>query len=84
MRGDPINEARLFQYKFPETLWVKIRSFVKNLYNMPVWRNKELSAIVFGGKQNYDYWQTIFETGNSPQGVKVLLEKINLMEMIRE
>jgi hypothetical protein len=84
MRGDPLNEDKLFQYKFPESLWNILRIFVRNLYNMPVWVNKELSTTIFGGKQVYDFWQTIFETGRSPQGVRVLPEKLNLMEMIKE
>lgn len=45
---------------------------------------KELSLSVFGGKQNYDYWQTIFEKGKSSQGQQVLSEPLNLMEMIKE
>lgn len=84
MQGKPIQEDRLFQYKFPEPLWDRIRIFIRNLSNLPVWINKELSATVFGGKQVNDYWQTIFETGKSPQGLQVLAEPINLMEMIKE
>jgi len=49
-----------------------------------LWVNKELSSTVFGGKQNNDFWQTIFETGKSPQGIQVLAEPINLMKMIVE
>jgi hypothetical protein len=82
MQGKPINEQRLFQYKFPEPLWDKIRIFIKNLSQLPIWINNELSKTVFGGKQNNDYWQTIFETGKSPQGIQVLSEPINLMKMI--
>jgi hypothetical protein len=43
---------------------------------------RELSLIVFGGKQNYEFWQTIFEAGRSPQGQQVLPEPLNLMDMI--
>jgi len=82
--GTPINENKLFEYKFPDALWKNISNFIKNLHAMPVWRNTELSRTVFGGKQVYDYWQTIFETGTSPQGIRVLPEKLNLMEMIKE
>lgn len=84
MQGKPIQEKKLFQYKFPETIWDRIRIFVKNLANLPVWINKELSLTVFGGKQNYEYWQTIFETGKSPQGVQVLAEPLDLMKLIQE
>lgn len=84
MQGKPINEDKLFQYKFPESLWDRIRMFLINLSNLPIWINKELSKTVFGGKQDNDFWQTIFETGKSPQGIQVLCEPINLMEMITE
>jgi hypothetical protein len=44
---------------------------------------RTLSATVFGGKQNNSFWQTVFETGKSPQGVPVMPKAINLVEMIK-
>lgn len=84
MQGKPIQEEKLFQYKFPEPLWTKIRTFIKNLANLPIWINKELSNTIFGGKQNYAFWQTIFESGKSPSNVQVLTEPIDLMKMISD
>jgi hypothetical protein len=84
MIGQPVDEQRLFQYPFPEPLWDRIRSYVSNLRRLPVWVNRELSQTTFGGKQNYEYWKKVFETGISPQGQRVLAEPINLMEMIKE
>ena len=81
--GKPIQEERLFQYHFPEQLWENIRRFVRNLAALPLWVNKDLSATVFGGKQNNSFWQTVFETGKSPQGVQVMPKAINLVEMIK-
>jgi hypothetical protein len=52
--------------------------------HLPVWVNKELSLPVFGGKQNYEYWQTIFETAKSPQGQQVLVTALDLMQIIKE
>ena len=83
MLGRPINEDKLFQYRFPQPLWEIIRVFIRNFHNLPLWVNKDLSSTVFGAKQNNDYWQTIFETGKSPQGVQVLAEPIDLMRMIQ-
>jgi hypothetical protein len=83
MKGMPIKKERLFQYEFDIPLWNHIRNFIKNLGNLPLWVNNELSSTVFGGKQNYSYWQSIFETGQSPFGVKVLTESINLIKMIQ-
>jgi len=84
MQGKPIQEDKLFQYKFPEPLWQQIRAFIKNLCGLPLWINKEMSSTIFGGKQNYAFWQTIFESGKAPSNVLVLTEPIDLMKMIAE
>jgi hypothetical protein len=84
MQGKPIKEEKLFQYKFPEPLWDRITVFIKNLSVLPIWINRDLSNTIFGGKQNNDFWQTIFETSKSPQGLQVLVEPINLMNMIND
>jgi hypothetical protein len=81
--GQPIQEDKLFQYRFPEPLWESIETFLKNLKTLPLWANRDLSLSVFGGKQNYEFWQTVFESGRTPQGQQVLPGGINLMEMIR-
>lgn len=81
--GKPIQEEKLFQYHFPDQLWTNIRHFVRNLAALPLWVNKDLSETVFGGKQNNSFWQTVFETGKSPQGVQVMPQAINLVEMIK-
>jgi len=80
-QGHPVDEKKLFQYEFSDTLWKNIRNYVKNLSLLPLWTNNTLSSTVFGGKQNYQYWHTIFTTGASPQGVKVLAQPINLLEL---
>ena len=51
MQEKPIQEKKLFQYRFPEPLWERIRLFVRNLVNLPLWMNQELSATMFGGKR---------------------------------
>jgi len=84
LMGKPVDKKKLFQYKLPEGVWDRVGTFVHNLSQLPVWINYELSLSVFGGKQTYEYWQKIFETGNSPQGQKVLPEPLNLMKMIEE
>jgi hypothetical protein len=57
--------------------------FARHLTKMPLWVNRELSQTVFGGKQNPEYWQTIFESGKTPQNQQVLPSGINLMKMIQ-
>lgn len=84
MLGTPIDEKKLFQYVFPEPLWDRIRAYVANLARLPVWVNRELASTAFGGKQTYAFWQTVFETGKTPQGQQVLAAPLNWMELIRE
>lgn len=83
MQGIPIQESKLFHYKFPDLLWENLSNFLDNLFELPIWSNTEFSATIFGGKQTYDFWQIIFETGKSSQGVDVLPEPIDLMKMIQ-
>lgn len=59
------------------------RKVLRNLAALPLWANKDLSATVFGGKQNNSFWQSVFETGKSPQGVQVMPQAINLVDMIK-
>lgn len=57
--GKPVDPEKLFQYRFSNILWDQIRAYVRNLAGLPVWVNTQLSLTVFGGKQNYEYWQTV-------------------------
>jgi len=51
---------------------------------MPLWINREagLSSAVFGGKQSYDYWKYVFETGKTPEGTPVLLKGLSLDDLL--
>jgi len=84
MAGKPFIQERSFQYKFPEELWDRLRAYLLNLRALPLWVNRDLSATVFGGKQNADFWRTIFSDGKTPQGQQVLTSPLNLMEMIKD
>jgi hypothetical protein len=81
--GKPDPKDRLFQMPFPEQVWENIRKFLENLMVMPLWVNTDLSETIFGGKQNNGFWKTVFETGRTPQGMVVLAQPINLIEMIK-
>ena len=83
MNGRPIDEKKIFQYPIPDSCWENIENFVDALKRMPLWVNKDLSWSVFGGKQNNDYWQEIFESGRAPNGVEVMSSGINIMNMIQ-
>ena len=76
------NRHDFFQEEFPNQLWLNIENFISNLSNLPLWKNKELSLTIFGGKQVYGFWKTIFEKGVSPTGEKVLANPIDMRAMI--
>ncbi|RWO41345.1 MAG: HNH endonuclease [Mesorhizobium sp.] len=80
--GRVVDNERLFQYPFPEQLWVNIGHFIDNLARLPMWINKDASLTVFGGKQTYAFWQVIFESGTSPTGQKVMPSGLDIMNMI--
>lgn len=81
--GKAYDEKKFFQYKFDPQLWTNIRNFVRNLVKMPVWVNKDLASSAFGGKRTYLFWQTIFETGKTPQNQPILPQPIDLTDMIK-
>jgi hypothetical protein len=83
MLGKPDPLDRLFQYPFPEQVWENIAKFLRSLSSLPLWVNRDLSETVFGGKQNNNFWKTVFETGRTPQGMQVLAEPLNLINMIK-
>jgi hypothetical protein len=83
MQGKPDPQERLFQYPFPPQIWENITKFLRSLMALPLWVNRDLSETVFGGKQIYSFWKTVFETGRTPQGQQVLSQPLNLIDMIK-
>ena len=83
--GQPIDEtSKLFQKPIPPTCWNNVENFIDALMTLPLWINKDLSNSVFGGKQNSEYWQSIFENGRTPDEYEVMTSGINIMEMIKQ
>ena len=81
--GQIVDEKKLFQTEFSDVLWSNIRNYLVNLSELPIWMNNSLSATIFGGKQNMQFWHTIFTTGSSPQGTKALMKPLNLIELLQ-
>ena len=48
-----------------------------------MWKDRGMASTVFGGKQVYDYWYTVFRTGKTSDGTRVLAKPINVVEMIQ-
>ncbi len=83
MTGKIYDDRRLFQLRFDEQLWTNIRNFVKNLKDLPLWRDRSMASTIFAGKNNYDYWKNIFESGKNPDGVQILARPLNFTEMAK-
>lgn len=83
IQGKTIQPDGYFQEPFPEQLWENIKKFLHSLAGLPLWMNKELSATLFGGKQNNDYWEHIFKTGKTIDGKQILTKELNVIEMIK-
>lgn len=43
-----------------------------------------MADTIFAGKNNYDYWKKIFETGTTPDGAAVSAQKIKIVEMSKD
>ena len=81
--GIDFDEGNLFQNKFEERLWTNIENFIRNFISLPVWKNRELAKTIFSGKNNWDYWATIFRTGKTEDEIPVLAQPINYQEMLK-
>jgi hypothetical protein len=81
--GKPYNKERFFQYVFPDQLWTNIGNFIDNLARRPLGVDRQASTTIFGGKQTYNFWETIFETGTARGGHKVMPSGLNIMDMIK-
>jgi hypothetical protein len=81
--GKTVDNARLFQYPFPEQLWTNIGHFIDNLARLPMWIDRPASSTIFGGKQTYSFWLDIFESGKSPTGHKAMPAGLDIMQMIK-
>ena len=82
--GLPFDVERVLEHRFPETLWASIRGYVRYLKQLDIWSDLDLSWTVFGVKQSYSFWETVFQTGATPDGYQVLPEGIDLMSITRD
>ncbi len=82
--GQMVDKERLFHRRLTEELWKRIELFLKNLAALPCWIDKNLSNTVFGAKRNREYWDEVFRTGKSPEGVPVLTAPLDLSQMVQE
>jgi hypothetical protein len=82
--GQIVHADRLLHVRLPDELWRRVERFLINLSNLPCWIDRKLSNTVFGPKQNLDYWEKVFATGKSPNGIVTILAKpLDLPQMIQ-
>ncbi|MDR2733602.1 MAG: HNH endonuclease [Spirochaetota bacterium] len=82
--GKIFDKNKLFQTPFDDQLWHNLEIFVKNLVKLPLWKDRGMASTIFSGKNNYDFWKHVFKTGKTTDGVSVLINPLNYVEMIRE
>ena len=82
--GAMYDDENLFQQKLPSQLWENIKTFLENLRNLPVWKDRSMSATIFGGKNNHDFWKVTFSSGKTPDGTPVLAVPLNVADMIKK
>lgn len=82
--GQLVEEEDLFQRLISPLLWEHIRKVFRNIAALPIWVNKDttISSSVFGGKQTYEFWKTIFDTGMTPGGSRVLAKPLALNDLL--
>lgn len=76
-------ETSPFQKKFPDQIWNNLQKFMNNLYNLPLWKDRSMAGTHFSGKKNPDFWRKVFQTGKTPEGVSVLAQPVNYIELIK-
>jgi hypothetical protein len=82
--GKNVRDEKLFQYQFPEQLWLNIRNFLAHLGRLPLWVDYQQSLTTFGGKSSAGFWEHVFDTGNASNGSPVIHSGgLNVLEMIK-
>lgn len=81
--GKLFDSNKLFQTEFQDQLWINITNFIKNLKELPLWKDRSMASNIFSGKNNYEYWKVIFETGKTSDNVQVIAKPLNFVEMIK-
>ena len=67
--GKNVRVEKLFQYNFPEQLWLNIRNFLAHLGRLPLWVDYQQSLTIFGARSTASFWEHIFDTGNGQTAV---------------
>lgn len=81
--GQLWDREKPFHRQLPDTVWTGLDHFVTNFARLPLWKDRSLSATVFGGKQSMQFWREAFTTGTANQ-VRILSGSgVNLLELMK-
>lgn len=81
--GKVWDRDRPFHRPLPDSVWASIENFIVNFSRLPLWQNRSLSATIFGGKQNSQFWKEAFASG-SANGIHILPGGgVSLIELMR-
>jgi len=81
--GSLWDKERPFQRRHSEAMWASLDNFVVNFSRLPLWKNRSLSATVFGGKQSMQFWRDAFANGTANQ-IKILPGGgVNLLDLMQ-
>jgi hypothetical protein len=80
--GSLWDSERPFQRRLPDAVWSALDNFICNFADLSLWKNRSLSATVFGGKQTTQFWKDAFSTGIANQIVILPGGGINLIELM--
>lgn len=81
--GCSFAEDSVFQTKFDDQLWNNLRKFLTSLSELPMWKDRSMASTHFSGKKPTAFWTSVFNTGKTPEGVQVLTQGIDYINMIK-
>ncbi|QPQ54664.1 HNH endonuclease [Allosphingosinicella flava] len=82
--GKTWDKDRPFHKPLSEQVWKSLEHFVINFSRLPLWKNRSLSATIFGGKQNFQFWKDAFATGTA-NGIHILAGGgVSLIDLMNE
>lgn len=81
--GRPWDKDRPFHRPLSDAVWQSLENFIVNLSRLPLWKNRALSATVFGGKQNFQFWKDAFANGSANQILILAGGGVNLIELMK-
>lgn len=81
--GNSYTKDSIFQTKFDDQLWNNLQKFLVSLSELPLWKDRSMASTHFSGKKPSAFWENVFKSGKSPEGVPVLAQGVDYINMIK-